>query len=450
MALSHPPLRTILVLCVAAVGLVAGSAGVAVQMAGAGKSLVYAEFRDASPIIKGNDVKMSGVKVGVVESIEVRAGKAVLGLRLEDEAFPLHEDVTATIRPVSLLGERYVALERGSPSEPELAGDTIPASQTGQATDLDQVLTAIDEPTGEGLAALLTTLGEGVRGQGQDVDKALAALAPAMRQTDELAQILSQHNALLGSLVDRVEPVAAALATDEGRRLDRLVGSTEQLLLATAENRAALEDSLVRLPGTLAKAQRTLARLSGVAETTTPTLASLRPVTDDLTEVSAELQRFANAADPALASLEPVLRHADRLLDEAAPTVRALRPAARDLRGVAREVRPLALTLTDNLDNVLDFVRFWALTTNGSDGLSNYFRAHIVVNEETLAGPVPGAGDAVDRPDIDLTKPPTLPDLEDLPELPELPELGTPEADNVTGLTAEQEEALINQLLGAE
>lgn len=447
MPLSQPPHRLIAIVCVAALGITAGSAGVAVQFAGAGKPVVYAEFNDASPIIEGNDVKMSGVQVGVVESIEVRDGKALLGLRLEDAALPLHSDATATIRPVSLLGERYVALDRGSPTEPELDGDLIPVSQTGQATDLDEVLSAIDEPTGEGLAALVTTLGEGVRGQGKEVDQALAALEPAMRQTDQVARILREHNALLTSLVDRVEPVAASLAADDGRRLDRLVDSTELLLRAAADNRAALEDSLVRLPTTLAKAQRTLSRLSGVSEATTPTLASLRPLTSDLSEVSAELRRFAASADPALASLQPVLRHADRLLEEAAPTVRALGPAARDLRGVAREVRPLAMKLTDNLDNVLDFVRFWALTTNGSDGLSNYFRAHLVVSPETVGGPVPGGGDVLETPELDLTKPPKLPDLGPLPTLPEL---GTPEADNVTGLTADQEEALINQLLGAE
>lgn len=443
---SRTRLAAVALTCV--VALVA-MAGAATELSHGGqRPVVYAEFADASPLIVGNDVKLSGVKVGSVESIAVQDGRARVGLRLDQAALPLHRDATATIRPVSLLGERYVALDRGSPSAPALGnGGVIPPSQTGRSTDLDEVLSAIDRPTGEGLAALITTLGEGTQGQGKEVARALAVLAPAMKQTDQLARLLAQHNSLLTSLVDRVQPVASALAADDGRSMNRLVKSADAMLQATADKRAAIEASLTTLPGTLSKAQATLSRLAGVADATTPTLASLRPVTDDLSQISAEIQGFADAANPALASAKPVLERADRLLDVAAPEVRALRPAAGDLRGVARAARPLATDLINNLSNILDFVRYWALTTNGADGLSNYFRAHLVVTPETVGGPVPGGGSLGTIPPGGV---PTGPGLPPVPMLSHLPALGTPAAGNVTGLTPAQESSLMNQLLGGQ
>ncbi|HEV7826670.1 MAG TPA: MlaD family protein [Mycobacteriales bacterium] len=449
MSLPNLRMRIAAVATVAVVAVTGLTVGVRSQLA-AETATLYADFTDVSPLIVGNDVKSRGVKVGQVASIEVHDGRARVGLHLEPAALPVYRDARLTIRPVSLLGERFVALDRGSPARPLLpAGGLIPVRQTGRSTDLDEVLTAVDQPTGAALAALVTTLGEGATGHGKDVDAAVRALAPAMTETRTLVRILDEQNAVLTRLVDRVEPVAGALAVDRGRRLDSLVDSTDVLLRTAAGNREALDATLAELPGTLTEARRTLTELTGVAEATTPTLRRLRPVTGDLTEISAELDRFAAAADPALASLEPVLRRANTLLTEAAPVVRTLEAAGPDLRGAAGSARPVALALIGNLRNVLDFVRFWALVTNGHDGLSHYFRASFVANTEVVTGPVPGAGKVVPKPqDLPLPGMPALPSLE-IPALPSLegvlPKLGP---DDATGLTPAQEQSMLDHLIG--
>jgi phospholipid/cholesterol/gamma-HCH transport system substrate-binding protein len=438
--------RATAVAVVALLGLGGAAFGAVTAQGTPPEQLVYAEFADASPLITGNTVKVSGVKVGEVRSISVREGKALVAMRItEASVLPLYEDASARIRPVSLLGERYVDLDRGSPPAPVRPPDRpIPAGQTGSAVDLQDVLDMMDQPTGTALAAMVTTLGEGVHGEGQNIDAAIQALAPALHRTDQLVGILNEQNELLTSLIDRVDPVAGALAADGGANLDRLLDSADLLLRTTAANRTALDASLQQLPSTLTDARRTLAQVAGVAEATTPALESVRPVTDDLTEISVELQRFADATDPALASLEPVLAEAERMLDEAAPLVRALRPAGPDLGAVAASARPVVEQLSDNLDGVLDFIRFWAMTTNGYDGLSHYFRAYVVITPNSLTGPVPGAAE--------LHEP--LPDSVELPPLPQggglpgPPVLGQPESENPTGLTPEQEQGLVGQLLG--
>lgn len=383
--------RFVSVAAVCVIALIAAMGGMN-EATDRSSATVYAEFTDASPLVVGNDIKVSGVTVGRISSIEVTEGRARVGLQLEDAALPLHKDARVKIRPVSLLGERYVDLDRGTPSKPALEpGATLAVSQTARSVALHQILSSIDQPTGKGLAVLLTTLGEGVRGQGADVDATIRALAPALTDTRALVDVLDRQTALLTDLIDQVQPVASALSADEGRTLNGLLTASDRVLGVAEQNQQELAASMEELPSTLKAARRTLSNLSGVAEETTPTLRSLRPLTDDLTQFSGELLNFADAADPALASLAPVLSKAETLVDEAAPLAADLRAVGPQVEGVAQDARPVLNALMKrDLRDVMDFIRNWALTTNGRDGLSHYFRAHVVASPELVTGLLPG------------------------------------------------------------
>ncbi|OLL74655.1 MCE family protein [Pseudonocardia sp. Ae168_Ps1] len=179
---------------------------------------------------------------------------------------------------MSLLGERFLDLRTGDPAAPELPMDgVIGVDRTGQEEDLQNILDTLDDPTAGSLAALVTTLGQGTANNGENVQKTLAALGPAMTDTDQLVSVLADQNELLGRVVDQVEPVTGALAVDEGRRLDGLVASTTSLLGTTAARDAQLRGTLQELPGTLAAARATLGELAGTAQSTSVTLGNPAP-----------------------------------------------------------------------------------------------------------------------------------------------------------------------------
>ena len=145
--------RVVAVALVAIGSCTAGAGSYAVQ-ATQQRAIVIAEFRDASPMLVGNDVKLHGVTVGSVAGMTEENGIAKVALDLGPEALPLHTDARATVRPVSLLGERYMDLDTGTTSAPLLQnGGVLPVSQTGQNTDLDEVLNVFDDRTGQSLAA---------------------------------------------------------------------------------------------------------------------------------------------------------------------------------------------------------------------------------------------------------------------------------------------------------
>jgi phospholipid/cholesterol/gamma-HCH transport system substrate-binding protein len=444
-------LRVVATAIVAVLG--ATAAGVAAQDAATapgGGLLLKAVFADASPILVGNDVKVDGVPVGSVSATDVQGNRAVVTMLLDPAALPVHRDARFTIRPVSLLGERFVDLDRGTAAAPTLrTGDTVPVAQTTTNTDLDEVLDTIDKPTGEGLSMLVTTLGGGLQGNGANADATIRALAPALNDTTALAKVLKDQNTLLNELVDRVTPVAGSLAADNGRNLDQLVASANTLLAATAQQQKQLEATLAELPATLTSARTTLDRVTGTAAATTPTLADLRPATDDLRAISGELYSFADSLDPALAGAEPVLDRGRELLTEAAPVVAQLRAAGPDLRTDAAAARPIVDELTGNLDNVYNFIRYWAMTANGRDGLSTYFRGFVVVNPQSATGllpqglqalPLPGA---VEPGAASGAVPPAVGGLL-------APEKKTDPKAGATGLDQQQENGIVGFLLGGK
>jgi phospholipid/cholesterol/gamma-HCH transport system substrate-binding protein len=428
--------------------LVASSVAVAgTRIGGDDDHLVRARFASAAPLVQGNQVKVDGVVVGTVEDLEVVDGVAEVGLELDDAAMPLHDDAQLTIRPVSLLGERYVDLDRGSPDAPVLErGEVIPLSRTATSVGLDEVLNTVDDPTGTGLRALVSTLGEGMQGNGANVDAALRAMAPSLRETRALAAVLDEHNALLSQLVEDFEPVAGALAVRDGKAMDQLVESSDQVLAAVSERQADLDRTLSRLPGTLRVLRSTLGNLQSAADDTAPTLAELRPLTDRLPELSRELESFSHALDPALASSEPVLARAEELLRAAAPVAVDARKAGPGLATTTDGLQRVTGPLTRNREALFNYLRYWALSTNGRDGLSHYFRVNATLSPDTVTGLLPTPS-APDQPQKGPRKPGPQGLLDDL--LPDgLDGLLSGLGGSVTGLTRRQESDLLGQLLG--
>jgi len=114
---------------VAAITLVlAAAAGLTIFGTAAGDSSGYqvrAIFDDANYIISGEDVKIAGVKVGSVDSLDVtKDKKAAIVLNITSGGFQdFRTDAHCTIRPQSLIGENFVEC---SPTAPHAPGAQLP------------------------------------------------------------------------------------------------------------------------------------------------------------------------------------------------------------------------------------------------------------------------------------------------------------------------------------
>lgn len=370
---------------VAATALAVVAGGVALTSHHAGNRTVRVTMADAGPLEAGDEVRTAGVLVGQVKSVALDQGRAQVTLSVDPDVLPLHDDATVTMRPINILGEDYIDLDRGSDSHPFTSSTTIPQDRTKVAGTLQDLLSTFQAPTAAALANVVTTAGEGLDGNGGNLAKTIEQLSSSMQLAQQLGTLLSQQNGTLAAVVENADPIAAAIADDNGKTLDSLLGSTTQVLDAVSSQQQALRSTIDQLPATLLSARRTLNSFAGVAQQATPTLRSLRPLTGNLSQVVDELEGFTQSANPALTSLPGVLDQANLLLDQAAPVVASLNQTGPHLARVARGLRPVSDQLLEkHIDGLMGFVRKWALSTNGYDGLAHYFRGVVYVTPTAL------------------------------------------------------------------
>lgn len=450
-------LRVSLLCAALASGLISGCSASSSADAASGNTIT-AVFTDAFPLVAGNYVRASGVKVGLIDSVNLVNGKAQIVMKL-DKPIPLHQDTQAIITANNLLGERYVEIDNGSVQAPLMQPPyVIQESRTKSRVNLEDVINSVDDPSGKALGMMLTSLGEGLDGNGVKTAAAITQLQPTMKQVQGLSTVLNQNNDLLNQLIDHVQPVLGALEGDQGKQLDALVDATTNTLGTVAQEREAATQTILELPDTLAQARERLAQLAGVATPTTNTLRSIRPFTGQLKDISSELRDFSDSADPALSALQPVLDKGTKMLKQAAPVVEDLRRGGDGLRKTGKFARQLTPNvLGDNLTQLMEFMKGWSLATSDYDAVSHYFKAIVIAPPgelgEGAAGPI---GPAPQEPLAGLPVP-TVP----RPILPgrsggdssagKDASRGTGQnapGGSSTGLTSSQESAMVGQMLG--
>ena len=230
---------------VAAVALlIAAAVAVVVVVLGAGDEgeeyKVRAIFENAGFVIPGEDVKVAGVRVGSIDSIDVTEdNKAAVVLDIEDPGYQdFRNDASCIVRPQSLIGERFVECTLteqravGEEPPPELEqveeGDgegqyLLPVERNAKAVDIDLLNNIMRQPVRERLSIILSDLGIGVAGRGEDLGVVIRRADPALKEIDEVLKILARQNDVLADLARRLrhDPRAAGARARARRRRDR-------------------------------------------------------------------------------------------------------------------------------------------------------------------------------------------------------------------------------------
>jgi ABC-type transporter Mla subunit MlaD len=112
-----------------------------------------ARVPNADALVKGNEVRIGGVRVGIVKKvvpIQLENGEfaAELSLSLDKSAEPLPIDSTMTVRPKSALGLKFLQVTPGNSKRGFKEGETIPVSAAHpEPVDIDQFFDMFDKRT---------------------------------------------------------------------------------------------------------------------------------------------------------------------------------------------------------------------------------------------------------------------------------------------------------------
>lgn len=91
----------------------------------------HASFDRVDGIVAGGDVRLSGVKVGIVREININPKTYLAELKFDvDKKIPLPQDSSAEIISDGLMGGKYLALVPGGDEEILKPGDQIEHTQS--------------------------------------------------------------------------------------------------------------------------------------------------------------------------------------------------------------------------------------------------------------------------------------------------------------------------------
>lgn len=222
-------------------------------------------FTDVSGLKAGDDVRVAGVRVGRVESVDLDGVSAKVTFRVERRQ-TLYDDTIATVTYQNIIGQRYVGLMPGHAEHHRILPDRgrIPLERTRPSFDISNLLNGF-----EPLFTLLNpqqvdNLTEGIIQALQGDSSSVLAL---ITQTSSLAETLAGPDAILGELITNLDEVAAIVARQDAN-LKAVIGQSHDALVTLSDRR----NQLVASTGSI---DRSVERLAVIADAVYPQLREL-------------------------------------------------------------------------------------------------------------------------------------------------------------------------------
>jgi virulence factor Mce-like protein len=356
----------------------------------------HTSFGEATQLAKEADVRISGVSVGKVKSIEPdkQTGRSDAVIELEPKYAPLPKDARAILRQKTLLGETYVEL---SPGDGRRAGyvpenGTLRASQVSPTVELDEIFRAFDPKTRAAFQNWMQQLALGVKGRGRDINDALGNLAPFAQDTDTILRILQSQSGAVRRLVRNGGEVFGALSERDGQ-LRELIENSNRVFATTAQRDRALREAFVALPTFERESKTTVDRLTAFARKTDPLVTQLRPAArqlsptrTDLSALAPDLKALFRDLDPLITASKKGLPAAERFLDELHPVLAEFDPVARQLNPILGFVGGYKDELTAFFANVVGATQASNIPAGGDvNHKVHYLRTTNPINLENLA-----------------------------------------------------------------
>jgi len=255
-------------------------------------------FTDVTGLTVGSDVDIAGVRIGQVNQIRVVDRNLALVSFSVEAGRPLPVSVTATIKYLNLVGQRYINLEQGAgPVNQTLRpGATIPVAQTTPALNLTDLFNGFqplfqalspnevnqlssevvrifqgEGPTVGSLVAHIGSLTTTLAAKSKVIDQVIGNLNAVLKtvnsRSGELSDLVTTLQQLVSGLAADRQPIGSAISA-----IGQLTSATAGLLQV---GRAPLKQDIIQL-----------GRLSGNLAAATPTVTTfLRNLPVKMTEI---------------------------------------------------------------------------------------------------------------------------------------------------------------------
>ncbi|GAA4736899.1 MlaD family protein [Actinomycetospora chibensis] len=350
----------------------------------------------------GQEVRIAGVPVGVVSSVEAQADsvRAIVDL---DPGHPIHTDARAELRSKTPLNDPYVTIQPGSPGAPTLPTDgstPIPRSQTVRLTQPFEVLNNLDERTRVALTSLVEQANVGLNDAPNTLPASLRSANGALDTLRPVAEQLATRRETIRSLVTDLSQISAAAGHDD-RRLASLVSSLQQTLSTVVNRDDELSTTLNQLPGLGGDLRHAMSSVSALTTQLDPTLDNLNAASQELPPALDRLSETIETAGPVIDAARPVVAKARPVVGDLRPLVSDANAALGDLGPTVGLLPNATAQVAPWLPNLQAFIYQTSSAFSLQDGNGGYGRAQVFIDasnplgglQDEVGGTSPGPGD---------------------------------------------------------
>ncbi len=342
---------------------------------------ISAQVPNANTLLPGNEVRIGGVRVGVVEDVEPQQNEdgdlsVKLDLALDADIEELPADSTVVVRARSALGLKYLEIARGTSSEGIGAGGILPLSAAEiQPVEIDEVLNTFDEPTRVAIQDNLVEFGNALAGRGPTLNAAIGRLNELLPELESVMANLAAPKTRLDRFFPAIARTAAEVAPVAAEQAQMFVALDTTFGAFANVARPYLQDTISETPPTLDVGTRVLPRLRPFFQHSASLFQDLEP---GIEAVRVNGPTIATALEIGA----PILKDSKSLNRQLAPTAQALEDFSDD-PGVNAGLDRLDET-ADILTPALRFIAP-AQTVCGYGGI-------LLNNLESLTGQSTGSG----------------------------------------------------------
>jgi phospholipid/cholesterol/gamma-HCH transport system substrate-binding protein len=295
-----PRTGPIRIVAVGALGLVVLIVAYLVFASGGGSDYKL-EFAEGDQLVRGDQVQVGGVPVGSVTDIELTHDfKALVTIHVGSSLVPLHHGTVAQVRVPSLtsVANRYIALTPGPNSNPAYpSGAKLPASVTGQATDLDQLFNTLNPKTRKGLQGFIQGTAEQYVGQGRNLSISTEFFPPTLSAANHFFSELVRDQPTFTSFLVEASKAVTTIGAHQASLAD-LIENQNKAFQAIGSRQTDLAHGLKQLPVTLRQGNRTFAELPATFAALGELLKESRPTIKSTNELLERLRPLLSTATP--------------------------------------------------------------------------------------------------------------------------------------------------------
>lgn len=268
---------------------------------------VEALFTDVSGLRTNDDVRMFGVAVGKVVSIDLEGNLARVKLRTQQDR-PIFQSSTLAIRYQNLTGQRYLDIKQPSRTDdPMEPGSIIGTANTIPSFDITTLFNGMEpvlaEFSPEALNQFMSNAIAVVEGDGSKVGLTLDSI-------QKLSGYVSDQQAVISLLLRNFEQVFQMM-DGKSPEMATLIQGISEVFVNLQKQVEGLIDFVNVAPSVLGPLNSLLARL-GLSESSNPDLQDLlRRVFPEPQTAVDELNRLPGLLQSLAATVPPVTRGVD-------------------------------------------------------------------------------------------------------------------------------------------